>query len=143
MPDQLTGRCNCGAVSASFAAPPVQTRQCWCRQCQKTAAGGATHNAMFRTEDVTLQGHVAEWHYTAHSGNVLTQAYCRACGNPVFAQSSARLQFMTFRIGFLEGDHGIAPEMAIWTNEKPTWAMLDPSLPSYPAQPPPPGTPSS
>jgi len=136
MPDALTGRCNCGAVSATFAAPPVQTRQCWCRQCQKSATGGPTHNAMFNTPDVALSGDVASWSYLAPSGNTLTQTFCRECGTPVYAQSSARPQFMTFRLGFLDEPHGLAPAVAIWTSEKPAWAKIDPALESYLGQPP-------
>ena len=136
MPDTLTGRCNCGAVSATFAARPAQTRQCWCRQCQKTAAGGATHNAIFKTDDVNLSGAVGAWSYLAPSGNTLTQTFCRDCGTPVYAQSSARPHFMTFRLGFLDEPHGLAPEMIIWTAEKPEWAVVDPALPSHPGQPP-------
>ena len=137
---QLSGRCNCGAVTAEFAAGPLQTRQCWCRQCQKAAAGGPTHNAMFRTEDVALSGAPATWSYVADSGNTLTQSFCPACGTPVFAQSSARPQLMTFRLGFLDEPHGLAPEMAIWTDDKPAWAPLDPELPSFPGQPPAPAS---
>ena len=136
MRETLTGRCNCGRVTASFSAAPVQTRQCWCRQCQKAAAGGPTHNAMFKIEHVALSGEVGAWSYLAASGNTLTQSFCRECGTPVHAQSSARPQFMTFRLGFLVEPHGLAPEMAIWTAEMPGWAVLDPDLQSYPGQPP-------
>lgn len=136
MPDGLTGRCNCGAVTARFAGQPVQTRQCWCRQCQKAAAGGPTHNAIFNTADVSLEGEAGTWSYLAPSGNTLTQAFCGGCGTPVYAQSSARPQFMTFRFGFLDDLHGLAPQMAIWTAEKPEWALLDSALLAYPEQPP-------
>jgi len=138
MPDGLTGRCNCGAVTASFAGKPVQTRQCWCRQCQKAAAGGPTHNAIFNTGEVALAGDVGSWSYVAPSGNTLVQCFCQKCGTPVYAQSSARPQFMTFRLGFLDEPHGLSPEMAIWTNEKPEWAVIDSRLQSWPQQPPPP-----
>ena len=133
---ELTGRCNCEAVSATFSGAPIQTRQCWCRQCQKAAAGGPTHNAIFRIEDVALSGETSAWSYLAPSGNTLTQTFCPSCGTPVFAQSSARPQLMTFRLGFLDEPHGLAPEMAIWTDEKPAWTKLDPNLPAFPGQPP-------
>ena len=139
MPDVLSGRCNCGAIVARIAGPPLQTRQCWCRQCQKTAAGGPTHNAIFNIDDVTLSGTVGRWSYIAHSGNTLSHTFCRDCGTPVYVQSSARPQFMTFRFGFLDEPHGLAPEMAIWTDEKPEWATIDPSLEAFPGQPPAPG----
>lgn len=136
MPDALTGRCSCGAVTARFSSGPVQTRQCWCRQCQKTAGGGATHNAMFDTADVALSGEVNSWSYVAASGNTLTQSFCPKCGTPIHAQSSGRPQFMTFRFGFLDQPHDLAPQMAIWTAEKPDWALIDDTLPNFPEQPP-------
>lgn len=133
-----TGQCNCGAVTAKIAAEPIATRQCWCRQCQKSAAGGATNNAIFSTDAVAVSGEIASWNYTADSGNTLTQSFCPACGTPVFAQSSARPHLKTFRIGFLDEPHGLAPQVAIWTEEAPVWAQIDPTLPAFPRQPPPP-----
>jgi hypothetical protein len=133
-----TGRCNCGAVTATIAAEPVATRQCWCRQCQKAAAGGATNNAIFPVDAVTLSGEVARWSYVAESGNTLTQSFCARCGGAVFAQSSARPQLMTFRLGFLDEPHGLRPEAVIWTDEAPAWAQIDAALPRFERQPPPP-----
>jgi len=135
-----TGQCNCGAIRAEISGEPVATRQCWCRQCQKAAAGGPTNNAMFESAAVDVEGPVAKWNYTAASGNTLTMAFCPNCGNHVFAQSSARPQFTTFRIGFLDEPHGLSPKIAIWTSEAPAWAMIDPGMESWPRQPPPPGT---
>jgi hypothetical protein len=134
------GRCNCGRVHAQMAAAPIQVRQCWCRQCQKAAAGGPTNNAIFHTADVSLEGEVGRWDYVAPSGNTLTQHFCAGCGTPIYAQSSARPQFMTFRLGFFEGEHGLRPQMAIWTDEMPAWATLDPALEQHPGQPPAPKT---
>jgi hypothetical protein len=130
------GRCACGAVTAEIAGEPVATRQCWCWQCQQLAAGGPTHNAIYRLADVTLVGELATRAYVASSGNTLTQSYCASCGTPVLAQSSARPQFRTLRFGFLEPGHGLAPQMAIWTDEAPAWAVIDPRLARFPGQPP-------
>lgn len=141
MPAPYMGRCNCGAVTASIAAEPVQTRQCWCLQCQKAAAGGPTHNAIFPANAVSLDGALGTWSYVASSGNTLTQSYCPSCGTPVFAQSSARPHMMTFRMGFLEEGHGLRPEMAIWTTDAPDWAVIDPALERHEGQPPAPAVP--
>jgi len=133
-----SGRCNCGAVIARMASEPVAVRKCWCRQCQKAAAGGPTHNAMFHTADVSLAGELRAWDYRAPSGNTLTMHNCAICSTPVYAQSSARSQFMTFRLGFLDEPHGLAPQIVIWTSERPPWADADAELESWPQQPPPP-----
>jgi hypothetical protein len=133
-----TGRCACGSVTLSIAGEPVGTRQCWCRQCQQIAGGGPTHNAIFRTEDVTIAGAVKSHGYVAASGNTLTQWFCPACGTPVYAQSSARPQFRTIRFGTLDLPHDLKPQVAIWTDDAPAWAVIDPTLEQFPQQPPPP-----
>lgn len=129
-------RCQCGAVSATISGEPLATRQCWCRQCQQLAAGGPTHNAMFQTADVAMTGALATHDYVAASGNTLTQSFCAKCGTPVMGQSSARPQFRTMRMGFLEAGHGLAPQMAIWTAEAPPYAVIDPKLEQHAGQPP-------
>jgi len=55
-------------------------------------------------------------------------------------QSSARPQFRTLRIGFLDQPHGLAPTAAIWTDDAPAWAHIDPALETHPRQAPPPTT---
>ncbi len=135
---RYTGRCACGAVTATIDGKPVTVRQCWCRQCQQIAAGSPTTNAIFATEAVAITGELATTSYVAASGNTLTQSFCRECCTPVMAQSSARPQFRTVRLGFLETPHGLAPEAVIWTEDAPAWAVIDPQLDQFARQPPPP-----
>lgn len=135
-----TGRCSCGAVTARISGEPAAVRQCWCRQCQQAAAGGPTHNAMFNTADVALQGELATHAYPAASGNTLTHYFCAKCGTQVYAQSSARPQFRTVRLGFLEPGHGLRPQMAIWLDDAPDWAVVDPEIEHFAQQPPIPTT---
>jgi len=138
-----TGSCSCGSVTVRSSGEPAAVRQCWCRQCQQLAGGGATNNALFNTADVTVEGPLAQARWTADSGNVLTHYRCAECGNPVYAQSSARPQFMTLRLGILDPGHALAPQAIIWTDEAPAWAVLDPALPRFARQPPPPGAAAS
>jgi hypothetical protein len=133
-----TGRCACGAVTATITGEPVTLRQCWCRQCQQIAAGSPTTNAIFPTASVDIQGALATHSYVAASGNTLTQSFCGTCGTAVMAQSSARPEFRTVRLGFLDPPHGLSPQVAIWTDDAPEWACIDPALERFPQQPPPP-----
>ena len=133
-----SGSCACGAVVARISGKPIATRQCWCRQCQQVAAGGPPQHAMFATEDVVLTGDLWTHSYVAASGNTLTHGFCPICATQVMAQSSARPQFRTVRLGFLDAGHGLSPQMAIWTEDAPDWAVLDPGMEQWPQQPPPP-----
>ncbi len=136
MPAPYTGRCGCGAVTLEISSEPTGTRQCWCRQCQQIAAGGATHNAIFAAEDVAIEGPIASFAWTAASGNSLTAWFCSGCGTQIYAQSSARLHLKTVRLGAIDEPHGLRPAMAIWTDDAPDWAVIDPALEHCPGQPP-------
>jgi len=133
-----TCRCLCGGVTATITGAAVAVRQCWCCQCQQVAAGGPTNNAIFRTEDVEMSGDLTTHSYTAASGNMLTHNFCAACGTPVMAQSSARPHFRTIRLGFLAPGHDLVPRTAIWTDEAPASAHIDPELEQIARQPLPP-----
>lgn len=140
MPAPYTGRCACGAVTTTIAEEPLGVRLCYCRQCQQIAAGGATTNAIFRSDGMELDGRLGTHSFTAASGNTLTQHFCPQCGTPVYGQSSARMHLRSIRLGFLDEDHGLKPDTIIWTEEAPDWAVLDPDLDRYPQQAPPPAS---
>lgn len=135
---RYTGQCACGGVTLHIDAEPVAVRQCWCRPCQQIAAGGATNNAIFPASDTTFVGELASASWIAASGNTLTFWFCPRCGTQAYAQSSARPQFKTVRLGFIDEPHGLAPQAIIWTESAPAWAVFDPSLEQWPQQPPPP-----
>jgi hypothetical protein len=133
-----TGKCACGAVSLAIDGDTLGTRQCWCRQCQQIAAGGPTHNAIFKADNVVVSGDLAASEWKAASGNTLTFSFCPKCGTQIYAQSSARLHLKTVRLGAIDEPHGLKPRVVIWTDDAPDWAVIDPSLESWPQQPPPP-----
>lgn len=133
-----SGRCNCGAVTATIDAEPLWVRQCWCLQCQKAAAGGATNNALFPLDAIALEGEMGWFGYTAESGNRVEQGYCASCGTPIMGRNSGRAGSVVIRLGFLDQPTGLAPDMAIWLDDAPDWAIIDPALEQHRRQPPPP-----
>jgi hypothetical protein len=137
-----TGKCACGAVTLTITAAPLATRQCWCRQCQTIAAGGATNNAIFPADSVHIEGALASSTWPAASGNTLAFHFCPACGTQVYGQSSARPQMKTVRFGVIDQPHDLAPQAVIWTADAPAWAVFDPALDHFERQPPAPATPS-
>lgn len=130
------GRCLCGAVDIAIAAAPVATRQCWCRDCQYWAAGGATVNVVFPADAVAFTGEV-HWHESiADSGNAMRRGFCPKCGTPLFSASSARPDLMIVRGGALNDPSIAAPQAVIWAASAPSWARIDTVLPRFEGQPP-------
>lgn len=132
----IEGGCQCGAVRYAVAADkPVGTRLCWCRGCQYRAAGNATVNAIFKSENVTSTGDIS-WHEgEADSGNHMRRGFCDRCGTQIFSQSSGSAHLMVVRVGTLDNPAIGAPASIIWTESAPAWAQLDPALPHHPRGP--------
>ena len=131
-----TGHCACGAVSATISAEPVRVGQCWCRQCQQSAGGGPTNNAIFPADNVKLEGELSRHSYKAESGNMVHHDFCPKCGTAVLGATSARPEFLGFRLGFLDVGHGLRPQSAIWLDDAPDWAVINPALDQFARQPP-------
>lgn len=131
------GSCNCGAITATLDGEPLWVRQCWCRQCQKAAAGSATTNALFMTDAITLSGNLDWFTYRSDSGNTIEQGFCPSCGTHVIGRNSARGKACVIRLGFIDPPHALIPTSAIWLDDAPDWAMIDPKLEQFRRQPPP------
>jgi hypothetical protein len=133
----ITGGCLCGQVRFRSTAPPITTRMCWCRLCQALGGGGPTVNAAFPTEAVTVEGETSVYACTADSGNSMRRRFCPACGTPVFSEAEARPHLIFIRAGALDDPELARPVATIWTGAAPSWACIDPAIPSIEGQPPP------
>jgi len=137
------GRCACDAVRIRIDGAPISVRQCWCRHCQQLACGGPTHNAIFATDEVAVEGDLRWNAHAADSGNQLHWSFCPKCGSQLLAYSAARPHLRVVRLGAIDRPHDLRPHVAIWTREAPSWAKIDPALENHPGQPPAPAVASS
>ncbi len=133
-----TGGCACGSVTLRIDGPALMARQCWCRHCQKLAGGGPMHNAFFATENIAITGEIASNSYIADSGTEIRWHFCPSCATHLFAGADVRPHMRVVRIGIFDRPHDLRPQSAIWTQEAPSWAVIDPALDRYPAAAPPP-----
>ncbi len=136
---EITGGCLCGAVRFRSTAPPFITRTCWCRLCQALGAGSATVNAGFPSEAVTVEGEVTVYESVADSGTTIRRSFCPKCGTDLFSQALTRMHMIFIRAGALDDPEIAAPSVTIWTSQAPSWAQINPDLPSFEGQPPPAG----
>lgn len=132
-----TGGCLCGAVRYSIDAEPIRARMCWCRDCQHIASGSATVNVLFPEEAVTFTGAVTEFVRIADSGNRVHRGFCPTCGAQLYSSTvEPKGAPMRIRAGTLDNPELCAPSAVIWTDSAPSWAPIDPALPSYGKGPP-------
>lgn len=134
----ISGGCLCGAVRYSASSKPIATRQCWCRLCQSLAAGNATINVAFSKVDFVVEGELHDYSCKADSGNVMHRRFCPTCGVHLFSEAEERPNIIVVRVGTLDETESVEIDAIIWTSEAPSWAYLNPDLPQFEHQAPPP-----
>ncbi len=132
-----TGRCLCGAVSFSVAAPPLLMVQCHCTDCQRISGGGHLSIARFKSDGVTISGETKTHIVTADSGNTVTRRFCPTCGSRLFSESSGRPGVIGIVAGAVDDNAWFEPEMVIFKRSQPLWDITVDDVPCYDTLPPP------
>jgi hypothetical protein len=134
----ITGGCLCRAVRYETAAQPIAARTCWCRVCQYLSCGNASVNVALPSAGFVVSGETRDYESTADSGSRMHRRFCPTCGTQLFSEAEARPGVIVVRAGTLDDPERARPRAAIWTERAPSWACIDPTLETFPAQPPPP-----
>jgi hypothetical protein len=133
----ITGGCLCGAVRFRSTAAPLSVRYCWCRDCQRFAAGNATVNVVFSKPEVTIEGEVSVYESRADSGSLMRRSFCLKCGTALFSEAEPRPHLIIIRAGALDDPGEVEPASTIWASSAPRWACIAADLPQFPKMPPP------
>lgn len=134
----ISGGCLCGAVRYEISGEPITMRVCWCKDCQRLAAGNGSANLLFRRDAVKITGNPATFSKPADSGNIIDRKFCAVCGTQLFGETVARPDFIVVRAGTLDDSSIFKPVANIWTSSAPAWACMNDSIPRHERQAPPP-----
>jgi hypothetical protein len=134
-PMQVHGRCHCGALEWEAEVEPEKASICHCTDCQKFS--GAPFRASVPTRPGQFRftrGQPSIYVKTADSGNHRAQAFCGACGSPVYAAAAVDPQVYNLRVGTLAERTEITPNRQIWTSSALAWTEHARDLPGIPGQ---------
>jgi len=85
-------------------------------------------------------GKVSVYDRSADSGNIVSRAFCPACGAPVYSTNSAMPQLVFIRASSLNDPEVFVPRMSVYVDRAPSWDAPAGGLPSFVEMPPaPPG----
>ena len=132
------GGCLCGAVRYEIAGEPAMAIQCYCLSCQKLSGSGHAFSAIVQESAFRVNGDTTGYTWTADSGNKVTTHFCLACGSPLFGRSSGYPGMVGIRVASLDEPSAFDPQIAVFVKRRQKWDHDMPSLPSFPAMPPPP-----
>jgi hypothetical protein len=135
MSSSFEGGCLCGAVRYRSEADPVMGGHCHCIDCRKSSGSGHCSHLVIARSAVSVTGEVTLYDRSADSGNMVTRAFCPACGAPVYSLNSASPELIFLRASSLDDPEIFKPQMVVYTKRAPSWDQPDPNLPGFAAMP--------
>ena len=118
MPDVRTGSCNCGAIRIEARGQPLRIGLCHCTTCRKESGAPFTANAIWRVNDVTIQGHTASWKDWTDARH-----FCPSCGSALFGVSDGTGE-IEIRLGaFDDVPTDLAPTYELWVPRRERWLL--------------------
>jgi hypothetical protein len=132
----LTGRCMCGDVRYEISAPLGTARYCHCKRCQRRTGTAASAQAVVAPGSLRIvAGEDLVRAYRPPDG--YEKAFCAACGSALFSRHRDDGSIMTVRLGTLDDDPGVRPELRQFVESAASWeAIPDDGLPRFEARPP-------
>ena len=131
----VTGRCQCGAITYKASVDPEKVTLCHCTDCQ--IFSGSAYRAAVPAPAQTfklLSGQPKIYIKTAESGNKRAQAFCANCGSAIYASAVSDTPFYSLRVGALDQRASLPPRRQIWCQSALSWSASLEGIPQLPRQ---------
>jgi hypothetical protein len=128
----FAGGCACGAVRYECTGAPIAMVNCHCRDCQRAGGTGYSPTVVVTRASFRLSAEPPKYYEViSDTGNTATRAFCGHCGSPLFAFSSARMEFIGIRAGSLDDPSWFRPTAEVWVASGQPWDVLHPDTKKY------------
>lgn len=135
MSEPLTGGCQCAAVRYAFEGPVPPAYACHCGECKKQSASAFSMSVPILFSQLTVEGEVATFQTTAHSGAAKHNYFCGKCGTRLWHSSSNPPDTITLKAGTLDDQTNVALLGHLWVSKKQPGIELDPATDQQLTQP--------
>jgi len=126
-----TGGCLCGALRYEARGEPATSGHCYCADCRKASGSGFIPFMVFAGEALLVRGATRQFRSPAASGRTAVRNYCPQCGGLVFGGELGRSDSFTVYAGSLDEPARFRPRVAIFTRDRPEWAVIPPGLKTF------------
>lgn len=128
-----TGGCLCGALRYEADGEPLFAGHCYCDDCRKASGSGFVPFMGFSSSAVRFNGQSQKFISKAANGKGAVRNSCPVCGSLVFGGERGRAETFTIYAGSLDDPSSFHPEVAIFTRNRPIWALIPPDLKAFDA----------
>lgn len=126
-PKHCTGGCLCGAVRYEFWGEPLYAGYCYCADCRKASGSGSIPFIGMATEALRVTGRALQYRSKSARGGDAVRNSCPTCGSLVFGGETSG-DSCTIYAGTLDDPAAFHPDVAIFTKNRPDWAIIPPGL---------------
>jgi hypothetical protein len=127
MNSPIEGGCLCGAVRYRLHAEPIELSDCHCLDCRHASGPPFVTWGAVRKEDIELLS--GEVRKVNHVGRLRSFAAC--CGTPLFFPDDEASAPIDVTIASLDEPQSYFPEVAIWTEDRLPWVVLNPECKAF------------
>jgi len=122
----IDGGCLCGRVRFRLHETPHHLCDCHCIDCRRASgAPFVTWGTVTKDKLEILSGDIRT---VRHADRIRSFAGC--CGTSLFFQDDDSATLTDVSIASLDDPLSFAPELAIWTEDRLPWVLLDPTKPA-------------
>jgi hypothetical protein len=125
---RYTGGCLCGAVRYEAEGEPEFAGHCYCADCRKASGSGFIPFMGFPSSAVRFSGQTRQFISKAANGREAVRNSCPVCGGLVFGGEVGKASSHTIYAGSLDDPSSFRPRIAIFTRNRPEWAVIPPGL---------------
>jgi hypothetical protein len=121
---KIHGACHCGAITVEGEADPEKVTICHCTDCQTGTGSAFRISVPVPGTSFKMTGQPAKYlKTTADSGNPRVQAFCPACGSPIYSTSPGEVVQPSYmvRVGILRQRDQLAPKRQNWFRSARPW----------------------
>jgi hypothetical protein len=121
------GGCLCGTTRYQLTGLPKQTSNCHCIDCRRASAAPFVAWAGFHREKIALLS--GELMRVRHADRI--RSFARCCSTPIFFQDDENSEWIDVTICSMDQPEALAPDVAIWTEDRLPWIAAAASLPEF------------
>ncbi|HSY07948.1 MAG TPA: GFA family protein [Steroidobacteraceae bacterium] len=132
---RYTGGCLCGALRYEATGESLACGHCYCVDCRKASGSGFIPFMEFSRSAVRFSGQALQHRSQAARGTEAVRNSCAICHGLVFGGAVEDAKTFNIYAGSLDEPHAFQPTIAIFTRNRPPWALIPPGLTIFDALP--------
>jgi hypothetical protein len=133
--EKYTGGCLCGALRYEATGEPLFAGHCYCEDCRKASGSGFVPFMGFASSAVRFNGQSRKFASKTANGKNAVRNSCPVCGSLVFGGEIGKDDQFTIYAGSLDDPLPFRPTVAIFTRNRPLWAVVPPDLTMFETTP--------